>query len=413
MKWKMSDEQRNLSLAIFFAGAGIILFYFFIKHIDKVGDAFGSLVNILMPFIVGLVMAYIICPIYNIIVRRTYHSLCVHVKKNKRALTAARVVGSVACVLIIIFIFAGFAALLIPQIVKSVVAVVEVLPGRMEDLSQWLSKILVNNGHGKIADSIDKIVNKAYDYLISTVEKYLLPGVGGFLSKISAGVISTLRALFNLLIGLIVCVYFLNGKEVFKAQAKKIITAHFTREHAENIFDFGNFCNRTFGGFISGKIIDSAIIGVLCFILMSILKLPYVALVSCIIGITNVIPFFGPFIGAIPSAIIICLVDPLDALWFLIMVFCLQQFDGYILGPKILGDSTGLASFWVMFSIIFFGGLFGFLGMILGVPTFAVIYYYYKKFVEKRLRSRGLPEETDDYIEFNKYDIAREDILDK
>ena len=184
-----------------------------------------------------------------------------------------------------------------------------------------------------------------------------------------------------------------------------------SRERANEIFEFGNFCNRTFGGFINGKLIDSVIIGIICFVAMTIIDLPYPVLVSSIIGVTNFIPFFGPFIGAVPSTIIICVESPIKALYFIILVIVLQTFDGNILGPKILGGTTGLASFWVMFAIILCGGIFGFVGMILGVPVFAVLYYYSSKFISKKLKRRNLPEDTVNYEEFNKYDIDRKEII--
>ena len=166
-----------------------------------------------------------------------------------------------------------------------------------------------------------------------------------------------------MLLGMIACFYFLNGKEKFKAEIRKTIIAVFSHRHANEIFDFAAYSNRTFGGFINGKIIDSLIIGVICFVAMSILRMPYTILISTIVGLTNVIPFFGPFIGAIPSTVVIVLVDPVKALIFLVLIFLLQQFDGNILGPAVMGSKVGLASFWVMFAIIVGGGLFGFIGM--------------------------------------------------
>jgi predicted PurR-regulated permease PerM len=198
---------------------------------------------------------------------------------------------------------------------------------------------------------------------------------------------------------------------MFKAQAKKTIMALCSKEHADDIFEFANYSNMQFGGFINGKIIDSAIIGVLCAILMSIIGLPYTVLVSTIVGITNIIPFFGPFIGAIPGTLIILLESPIQAFYFVILILALQQFDGNILGPKILGETSGLASFWVMFAILVGGGLFGFVGMVLGVPTFAVLYYYSGKLLRKKLKRKNMPEETEEYMEFNKYDINRKDVL--
>lgn len=238
-----------------------------------------------------------------------------------------------------------------------------------------------------------------------------LPQIGFYMGQISQGVLVTIRTLVNMAIGVIVCVYFLNSKELFRAQIRKLILAVCSREKSDRIFEFAYYSNRTFGGFINGKLIDSLIIGILCFILMTIFRLPYAVLVSAIVGVTNIIPFFGPFIGAVPSVIIICFESPVQAVYFLILILALQQFDGNILGPKILGGTTGLASFWVLFAILLGGGLFGFVGMILGVPVFAVIYYYAGRYIKTRLKRKHLPTETSEYEDFNKYDINRKDVL--
>lgn len=187
------------------------------------------------------------------------------------------------------------------------------------------------------------------------------------------------------------------GKETFAAQIKKMLYAGMQVERANMVLHITRKSNEIFGGFIIGKIIDSAIIGVLCFIGITILDMPYILLVSVIVGVTNVIPFFGPYIGAIPSTILIALADPLKGLYFLIFIIALQQLDGNVIGPKILGNSTGLSAFWVVFSILLGGGLFGFIGMIIGVPTFAVIYYIVKMVVEEKLKKKKLPPDTEHY----------------
>jgi predicted PurR-regulated permease PerM len=214
---------------------------------------------------------------------------------------------------------------------------------------------------------------------------------------VSMSVVSILKELWNLVIGIIISFYLLGSKEKYAAQAKKIVYAFFSLETANRFISNTRFANKTFGGFFVGKIIDSIIIGILCFICTSIMGTPFCVLISVIVGVTNIIPFFGPFIGAIPGAILILTVDPMQALYFVIFIFILQQFDGNILGPAILGQSTGLGSIWVLFSILIFGDLFGFVGMIIGVPTFAVIYYLISKYVFKKLKEREMDEVVEDY----------------
>lgn len=410
MKEKFEEKYFKFGLSIFLSGAGIILFYFLVKNIAGVGHAIGSLNTILAPFIYGLIMAYLLCPIYNICTRNVYRVNKDKWKTNHRAFIFSKVIASTVSLIVLLAVLAAISALLIPQIIKSAIALVEILPGRLEELTKWISSSANTSQYPKLASYANTVINHAGDYVTKWAADNILPGSGSYVSKISQGVIMTLRTMLNIIIGIIVSIYFLNGKERFKAQTKKIIIATFRRDRADAIFDFGNFTNRTFGGFINGKIIDSLIIGIICYVAMLIMHMPYPALISTIVGVTNIIPFFGPFIGAIPSTIIICVVNPIQALWFMVWIFVLQQFDGNILGPKILGGTTGLASFWVMFAIILGGGMFGFLGMVLGVPVFAIIYYYYKKHIEKRLDKKGWPTETYDYEDFNKFDIDRKEI---
>ena len=232
----------------------------------------------------------------------------------------------------------------------------------------------------------------------------LLEKANELMSSLTVGVFNIVSELFNLLIGLIVSVYVLFSKEVFMRQTKKMVYALLTPHNANLVLHFTKKSNEIFGGFIIGKVIDSAIIGVLCFVGLSLLKMPYVLLVSVIVGVTNVIPFFGPYIGAIPSAILIFLTNPLQGLYFLIFILVLQQVDGNLIGPKILGNSTGLSAFWVIFAILLGGGLFGFLGMLMGVPTFAVIYYIIQMIINHKLERKNLPQESDYYDEYSYVD---------
>lgn len=230
---------------------------------------------------------------------------------------------------------------------------------------------------------------------------------------LSTGLLGVVTVLKNSLIGLIVMVYFLNIKDTLSAQSKKIVYSLFPLKQANRIIEEVRFTHSVFGGFITGKLLDSLIIGVICFFCMRLLRMPYVLLVSVIIGVTNVIPFFGPFIGAIPSAFLILLVSPMKCLYFLLFVLVLQQFDGNILGPKILGESTGLPSFWVLFSILLFGGLLGFVGMVIAVPTFAVFYHLTSEYVNRCLEKKALSQSTDDYRDLDYIDEAGNEYIER
>lgn len=408
---RVQDEYMKLGLTIFGAGAALILLYRIIDHFAWVQETLDTVQGILSPFIFGLIMAYLLCPVYNLVVRRMYHLLKEAFPKKRTALRVARVVGTVFALMTLFGVVGGLFALVLPETVRSILGLVQMLPDRLTDLINWGETTFTAERYPEAADAIELLIRHFRDNFSEWTESDLMPRLGEYMAQISMGVYMTVRTMLNLLIGVIVCVYLLNSKELFRAQIKKVITATMTKDKSDEIFEFAYFANRTFGGFINGKLIDSLIIGILCFILMSIFRFPYTVLVSTIVGVTNFIPFFGPFIGAVPSALIICLASPVQALYFLILVLGLQQFDGNILGPKILGGTTGLSSFWVMFAIIVGGGFFGFTGMVLGVPVFAVIYYYFSRYIKRRLARRNMPTETTEYTDYNKYDINRKDVL--
>lgn len=411
MKEKLKSRYVKLSMALFITGAALILVSTIVNNMEGFSEELSKVNNILEPFVFGFVMAYLISPIYNLIVRKTYHLTGKSFEKKKRALAFSKVVATIISLVILIGFVGGLLWLVLPELVRSIVGIIEDLPRRMNDFVEWVQTTVASVKYPHATEVLENAISRANKSISDWAQNEFLPSIGTYMGRISQGVILTLRTMFNLAIGLIVCVYVLNSKEVFKAQCKKFIAANFNREKSDGIMEFTYYTNRTFGGFINGKIIDSIIIGILCFILMTLIGLPYVMLISTIVGVTNFIPFFGPFIGAIPSTIIILLVDPLQALYFLIMVFLLQQLDGNVIGPKILGGTTGLASFWVLFAIMIGGGLFGFVGMIVGVPAFAVVYHYTGRSVKRRLEKKKLPAETEDYMDFNQYDIDRRDVL--
>ena len=229
---------------------------------------------------------------------------------------------------------------------------------------------------------------------------------------ISMSVYSILRQFWNFIIGFIISIYLIASKELYAAQAKKIVYAFLPLETANRLISNVRFAHKTFGGFFVGKILDSIIIGIICFVIINFLNMPFSVLISVIIGVTNIIPFFGPFLGAIPSILLILFIDPMQALYFLIFVIILQQVDGNIIGPKILGSSTGLSSFWVIFSITLFGGMFGIFGMIIGVPVFAVIFAFFKSLVEFRLTNRNLHPETNKYLRLLYIDAESKEFID-
>lgn len=402
-----SSRYLKLGLTIFVSGAALILFYLGASNFKGLGSIIGSISHVLSPFIYGFVMAYLMTPVYNSAVRHTYPSVRRKIKNNDRALLLSRIWATSLSLAVLFGIVGGLLSMVIPELVKSITTISYTLPGQLDSLIRWVNHYVDNASHPGASNFLVGVLPKIRDTVISWFQNDMVNTIANSMSQISQGLLGTLHTLLNVLIGMMVCVYILNGKERFKAQSCKLVYASFSEKTAAEIFNFANYVNKTFGGFINGKIIDSMIIGVICFVAMSILKLPYSLLISVIIGVTNIIPFFGPFIGAVPSTILIFMIDPLQALYFIIMIFALQQFDGNILGPKILGGTTGLASFWVMFAIIVGGGLFGFIGMVLGVPFCAVIAYYLQRRIDKKLAKKNLPTDIVTYEDYSAFQIDR------
>lgn len=410
MKRLLENKHARLMLMIFIVGALLIIFNQIVGNYESFSEGVGTIKTIISPFIYGFVMAYLLSPIYNATVRGLYKLLGKYFKNKQRLFSFCKLVASVVAVVCLIGAVAGLIALIVPQVIESLTGILKSLPQRLTQLSALFNDITSKMDNKRLAMKMSEIYAQVQTNLIELAQTKLLPGMGTLVGQVSTQVILTLKTMMNVMIGVMACVYMLNSKERFQGQFKKVILATLPKEKAEAVFDFAKFTNRTFGGFINGKIIDSIIIGIICFVLMKIFGFPYPILISAIIGITNVIPFFGPFIGAIPAAIIILLVSPIHALYFLILIFILQQVDGNIIGPAILGNTTGIASFWVLFSIVIGGGLFGFIGMVLGVPVFAIIYYYFSRSINKRLEAKGLEFRTDSYEDLNKYKIDKEDL---
>ena len=410
MKRLLENKHARLMFMIFIVGALLIIFNQIVGNYESFSEGVGTIKTIISPFIYGFVMAYLLSPIYNATVRGLYKLLGKYFKNKQRLFSFCKLVASIVAVVCLIGAVAGLIALIVPQVIESLTGILKSLPQRLTQLSALFNDITSKMDNKRLAMKMSEIYAQAQTNLIELAQTKLLPGMGTLVGQVSTQVLLTLKTMMNVMIGVMACVYMLNSKERFQGQFKKVILATLPKEKAEAVFDFAKFTNRTFGGFINGKIIDSIIIGIICFILMEIFGFPYPILISAIIGITNVIPFFGPFIGAIPAAIIILLVSPIHALYFLILIFILQQVDGNIIGPAILGNTTGIASFWVLFSIVIGGGLFGFIGMVLGVPVFAIIYYYFSRSINKRLEAKGLEFRTDSYEDLNKYKIDKEDL---
>ena len=404
-KFRLKNKYTQQATMFIVVGIVLIVAYYAVNHMPVVSELFAKINGILMPFYLGIIVAYLLCPLYNAVVRGVYKLCHGWFKTSRKDFRFARVCGTIASLVCLFVVVAGLLVMVIPDLWDSILGLIVGAPDMISGAQDWIQSHVDKNP--QIAALLQDNLEKMSDSAIAWAEEKLLPGAQAIVS----GVAGTVTTLLNIVVALIICVYILNSKEVFGAQYRKFVLANFKKEKADAIFELGTLCNQTFGGFISGKIIDSAIIGLLCFIAMTVLKLPMTMLISVVVGVTNVIPFFGPFIGAIPSIILLLIVDPIAAVKFGIMVLILQQLDGNIIGPKILGKTTKLASFWVMFAIIVGGGLFGFVGMILGVPVFAIIYTYMCRGVNGKLKKKSLSISTMKYQDFSKYGIDKEEVF--
>lgn len=387
-------QQFSQGMTYFLVIVACVLFYFALLRLDAISGAATKIINVLKPIIYGLAIAYLLNPIVKN-VDRFFVPLLEKKLDRKKARKLSRGIGVIAAILFLIVLIVALCNMLIPELYKSIRDLIYTLPGQLSEMVDKFNHFQSKDTTTRVL--IQNILEQGTESLQTWLRNDLLRQTNTLMSNLTVGVISIVNELLNFLIGLIVSVYVLFSKELFAAQCKKIVYALMKTNHANMMLHLAKKSNEIFGGFIIGKIIDSAIIGVLCFIGLTLLSMPYPLLVSVIVGVTNVIPFFGPYIGAIPSALLILLEDPRKGIYFIIFILFLQQLDGNIIGPKILGDSTGLSAFWVVFSILLGGGLFGVVGMIVGVPTFAVIYYIIMMIVNQMLERKKLPLTTVNY----------------
>ncbi len=385
MKIKLNSNIAKRTISnIIVVSVGIILF-FIIKNLGGIFNKVGEVIKLLMPFIYGFSMAYLLAIPLKFL---EYKVLKFMDKKNqykaKRFISITITYISAAILISIVF------SILVPELSRSIYTLLENIPDYIKALEEYINNIVIAlNLNGDMVEDIVKDFNSISKYITSIAGTAVLD-----LFQFSANIT---QYILNIFIATIISIYLLAGKEKFFAQIKKFLYAMLPEKPVKYVIELTRSSHKTFIGFLGGKLLDSLIIGIICFVGMKIFKMPYPLLVSFIIGITNIVPVFGPFIGAVPSVIIIFIASPIKALLLILFILVLQQFDGNILGPKILGNSTGLTAFWVMFAILLGNGLFGVVGMILGVPTFAVIYSIIVSVINNVLKEKGLPVEAKEY----------------
>ncbi len=402
MRFKPDKKYIIWGITAFLVAVCTILFIFAVFNYPVFAKGFSNIIRILMPVINGFLIAYLLNPVMKFFEDRFIPGLLklfsLKTPEGIRSKRAIRYVSIALSVIFVLSVIAVFIGMMIPQLIDSIISIARQFPDYANNLVAFTNKTFDDNP--QVLEYFTQYYERFEEWangFMKNVPSY----VNHLWSTISEGIANSVRFIWNMILGLILSVYILSFKEKFLAQMRKITLAYVSRRRANNIFDEIRITDNIFKNYIVSSIIDSLIIGVLCFVLCLILRFPYAILISFIVGLTNIIPFFGPFIGGIPCAFIILMIDPVKALYFVIMIIILQQVDGNIIKPRIFGNSTGLPAFWVVVSILVGGGLFGVMGMYLGTPVFAVIYNFIRRHVAVRLENKGLPPDTLKYIRSN------------
>ena len=386
MKVNWNSKYTTIAAYAFIVICCSILLYFATTQSEWIVESVSGMVDTLQPFIIGGTIAYLL----NFVLVYTENLMSKNKKLKNLKVGTKRGLG-----LVITYVIAGivtylFINFVLPQLAESIIGLVNNIPEYLKEATIVIDNLI--NSMNLEQEYIDLIVEQFNGVVNIVIE--LLTGIIPVLGNLAVTITSSI---LNILIGIIISIYILMDKEKFIAMARKITYAMFDKDKSKVILHWARRSNETFGRFISGKLLDSFIIGVLTFVILTIFKMPYTLLISVIVGVTNIIPFFGPFIGGIPATIIILFVSPVQALWFILIIIVIQQLDGNIIGPKILGDSIGIGAFWILFSLLVAAQIMGFVGMVVGVPLFAILYSIIKDIVEAKLAKKGLPIDTEDY----------------
>ena len=389
MKFEWNKKYTTISIYVLIvATIGVIIFQT-IDNLPYIYDLLGKFIGIISPFLLGLAFAYILYPVLRFFEEKVLPPIT----GRKFSRRAYRGIGIFLTIVLSIAVIAVLFSFIIPELLKNVNSIITQITAYAPKIEDTVSDFLRRfNMEGSLATIIATITNAIQEFFSQT---FML--ISKSLGSVINATINITAAIIDVFIGIFITIYLWASKEKFIAQAKKLSYAYLPSKFVDKSISLCREANKIFGGFISGKIIDSAIIGVLCYIGMLILDIPYALLISVIVGVTNVIPYFGPFIGAIPSILLLLMVEPIEAIWFAIFIFILQQIDGNFIGPKILGESTGLSAIWVIFAVTVFGGIFGFMGMLIGVPLFAMIYTLISRSVNNRLTDKNLSTDTSAY----------------
>lgn len=383
----------------------------------NLGEIINGLTSALSPLVYGFAIAYLLNPVETFFEKGVFLKLCARRREKTdpdhnygnevmiRDKKHARAFGVICAMLTLFVVIVGIIGIILPQLISTIQKLINNVPGYVDGVTGWVDEMLANYPDARewINNNLDTFSDFFRNWLTDVITPDAADGgdtgglIGGILSGFSSGVLTVAQVVMNIFIGLVISVYFLYNKELFAAQLKKALYSITSPRYGNAIVRNLRTIHRTFGGFLSGKIIDSLIIMMLFFIILSVFNFPYAILCSVFMGVFNIIPMFGPIIGAVPCALLILLEDPLYCLYFIVVVVVVQQLDGNVIGPKVLGESTGLSSFWIIFALLFGQYLFGFVGLIIGIPLFAVIYSIIRTRVGRKLEQKGLPSDSNVY----------------
>ncbi|MBQ9983397.1 MAG: AI-2E family transporter [Lachnospiraceae bacterium] len=404
MKWKVQNKYIWYGVTAFVVVALSLFLSYVLDNESKFNEWKAVVSHAIFPIVAGSIMAYLLNPLLNFFERTMFTPLGKKIFKKDQSRHKFSRASGIVCTLIVFFVLlVGGIYMVAPQVYQSIVKIVTEAPNYYNNVMSWIADISENNPElGQyLIPAIDHIYEQALNYLNDSI----LPNIDKIVAGVTSGIVGGLKMLLNIVVAVIVSVYVMSEKEILISVGKKLTYSLFSRKNANAIVRGVRYADQVFGGFINGKIIDSFIIGALCYIFMVIVDFHYAVLISIIVGVTNVIPYFGPFIGAIPSILILLMMDFKQGLIFAVFVLILQQCDGNIIGPLILGDRLKISSMWILFAILVGGGFFGIPGMILGAPCFACIYALVSTFCKMKLEQKGLPLETKAYLDIEQVSI--------
>ncbi len=420
MKYRWDKKYLYWGMTAFLAAAATCVFFLLLSNISVIAGTAGTFLGILTPVLYGFIIAYVLSPVATFIekpcLRRLFYTI--QDKKRERFLQkhpgeepppktfpvrrVARVLSVTFTMLLALALVIGIIWILLPEMIKTITLLVENIPSYLDNITKWISEILAN--YPEAEQYVLSFTNGLSDMLNKWLSTELLPSMNNVWVLITSNVMTIINVFLNLLLGFVIAIYFLNGKELFAAQFKKIAYCLFKKRTANKMISTVRDIHKSFGHFITGTLINAFIVGAMYIVVLNIFNMEYAILISVIMGLTCIIPFFGPFIGAVPCVLLLLLADPWQCLYFIIIMIIIQQLDGNVISPKIIGDSTGLSSFWVIFGMLVGQGIFGFAGLIIGIPMFAVIYAFVKGRVVHGLQRKELPEDSDDYREIHHFD---------